>query len=150
MSKLPLPSLRGSRLAAIAAGAALWPLLAAAAPAAERDGASEAMPRDWVMSHTCGHLGSSCDGSSVRKARLRLRIHPARAAAGRRTVFRVRVEGRGRRAVRAVVSFDGRRVRTDRRGRAVIVARPTHGGRIAGIAHSSSSRSARAYVRVVG
>ena len=148
MSKLSVASLRGSRLSIIAAGVALCTSVTPAASAGERDGAARAMPRDWVMSHTCGHLGTSCERSSARE-RLRLRIHPARAAAGRRTVFRVRVD-RGRRAVRAVVSFDGRRVRTDRRGRAVFTARPMHGGRISGTARISPSRSARAYVRVVG
>lgn len=146
MFPFPIPSPRGPRLAlALALGAALCSYTAAASA---DDGGARPMPPEWVLAHTCGHLGNSCDATPARGKRIRLRVAPARAAAGRRTVFRLRVRGR-RRSVRAVISFAGRRVRTDARGRALIVARPAAGGRLSAVARSARLGSARASVRVV-
>ena len=62
-----------------------------------------------------------------RRARLRLSVRPRRAVAGRRTRFRFRVRlvrrGRSRPARAATVRLAGRRVRTNRRGRARLVVR---------------------------
>lgn len=139
-------SLRGAGLALAATAAALAPT-GSPASASSDDGAARAMPRDWVYAHTCGHLGQDCD----RAARsLRVSIAPARAATGRTTLFRLQVLSRGRRAARAVISFSGVRVRTDARGRAVVLASPARAGRVAAVARSSTHGTGRAWVRVVG
>ena len=67
------------------------------------------------------------DPGSSRRPRLRVSVAPRRVRAGRLVRFRFRVTarrgGRARPVRRAVVRFAGRRVRTNRRGRAVMVRR---------------------------
>ena len=60
----------------------------------------------------------------ARRPRLRLSVTPRRGRVGRTTTFRFRARSGRRRCVkRALVTFAGRRVRTDRRGRARITVR---------------------------
>jgi len=79
---------------------------------AERSQAARATP---------GRFGAS--GGAPARARLRVRVTPRRARAGRRTRFAFRVTTADGRPVRgARVWFAGRRARTSRTGRAVIAA----------------------------
>ena len=71
--------------------------------------------------------GAATPGRAA-KPRLRVRVAPRRARAGRRTRFRFRVTARGRPVRGARVRFAGATRRTGRRGRAVIVRRPARPG----------------------
>ena len=87
------------------------------------------------------------------KPRLRLRVKPRRATAGRRTRFRFRAfvrAGKRRVYIRGVrVRFAGKRVRTRRGGRATIRAKFERPGRRRARASKRGLRRARATVRVV-
>lgn len=82
-------------------------------------------------------------------APLRVRVKPARATKGRPTRFRVRVRGR-RRGLRATVSFAGRRIVSDSRGRATFRAAFDAPGRRRVVARAADGAAARAWVRVRG
>jgi hypothetical protein len=85
--------------------------------------------------------------------RLRLSVRPRVVRAGRRTRFRFRVTRRdGGRAVAvrgAAVRFAGRRVRTGRRGQAVLAVRFARRGRRRAVATRPGFRRARATVYVL-
>jgi hypothetical protein len=110
-------------------------LYAQARPAAQEG------PSDVFFSRVCVSCG------------LRLAVRPRRVRAGRRTRFRFLVtERRGghtRRVRGATVRFAGRRVRTNRRGRATLRLRMGGLGRRRARASKAGHRSARATVRVL-
>ena len=91
--------------------------------------------------------------TAARRARIRLLAAPRRVRAGRRVRFRFRaLVGRGRAAravARATIYFAGRRVRTDRRGRAAMVRRFGRGGRFAARATRAGLRPGTARIRVL-
>ena len=83
-------------------------------------------------------------------ARVRLKVRPHRALEGRRRAFRFRLVSdvaacRGG----AVIRFAGKRAKTNRRGRARIVARPMRGGRRLASARAPGCKVAKASVRVI-
>ena len=80
---------------------------------------------------------------------LRLAVNPGRTATGRRTRFRFRVTTAGRPVANALVRFAGRRVRTNRSGRAAIRRRFGRPGVYRARATRSGMRGASARVRVV-
>jgi len=86
-------------------------------------------------------------------ARLRLSVSPRRVRAGRRVRYRFRViTGRGRTArasARTTVRFAGRRVVTNRRGRASITVRLHRTGLVSVRATRAGRRADRATVRVL-
>ena len=79
---------------------------------------------------------------------LRLRVTPRSTPAGSRTRFRFRVTSAGRPVSGATVRFAGRRTRTNRRGRAALVARFATPGVRRARATRSGMRRATARVRV--
>ena len=87
------------------------------------------------------------------KPRLRLSVRPQRTRVGRRTRFRFKVtyvRARKRRPVRrALIRFAGRRVRTNRRGRASVIVRFRRAGRRRAVVSKRGFRSGRARVRVL-
>jgi dienelactone hydrolase len=80
---------------------------------------------------------------------LKLRARPRATVTGRRTRFRFQVTAAGRPVPRALVRFAGRRVRTNRRGRAAVRKRFGRAGLYRARATRSGMRSASARVRVV-
>jgi hypothetical protein len=79
---------------------------------------------------------------------MRLQVTPRSTSTGRRTRFRFRTTSGGRPVAAATVRFRGRRVRTNRRGRALIVARIARHGRYRARATRPGMRRATARVRV--
>jgi hypothetical protein len=85
-----------------------------------------------------------------RLPRLRLRITPRRAVAGRRTRFHTLVHTSGNAPVAdALVLLGGRRARTDAAGAAVISWRPRHRGVVRAYARLAGYRPAVRHIRVV-
>jgi hypothetical protein len=84
------------------------------------------------------------------KRKLRLTVSPARVRAGHRTRFRFRVTSAGKPVRRATIRFAGKRVRTDKRGRASVVAVLRHRGHRPAVASRSGYRTARRLVAVRG
>jgi uncharacterized protein YkwD len=111
-----------------------------------RDSAVAAAP-------AAGNAPGSGSGPAAASA-MRITVRPARARSGRRTRFRFVVTAGASGAARAVrgaiVSFASRRVRTDARGRATIVAILRRRGRHTAIATKASASRAKATVRVIG
>ena len=91
-------------------------------------------------------------GARQLPARIRLTAFPRRARAGRRTRFRLRttalVAGRRRAVAGATVRFAGRRVRTNRTGRAVMWRRLPRAGRYRLRAARRDLRTGTAFVRL--
>src|SRR5439155_7654353 len=84
------------------------------------------------------------------KQRLRLSVRPRRVRAGALRRFAFKVQNAKGRAVRgATVRFAGARVKTDRRGRAVLVARLRSARRYRALAKRSGFRPDAASVRAV-
>ena len=82
------------------------------------------------------------------RARLRLRVRPARIAAGRRVVLRIRATRNGRPVAGAVVRLAGRWVRTGAAGKARMAVRFSHAGRRRATATRADLRTGRAVIRV--
>lgn len=82
------------------------------------------------------------------RPRLRLVVRPRRVKAGRRVRFRFRATAAGRPVRRALIRFAGKRVRTNRRGRARITVRLRRRGRRAARVSRRGMRSGVARVRV--
>lgn len=88
-------------------------------------------------------------GEAMAKARTRLTVRPHSVASEAKRVFRFRLRSSAQSCVAgAAVRFAGRRVRTDRRGRAKITARLGHGGKRTAVARPAGCNSARARVRI--
>jgi hypothetical protein len=91
---------------------------------------------------------SGASGRSVGRAkrrRIRLTVRPRHAIAGRRTVFRFRARVGSKPLARVLIRFARHRARTNRKGRARIVAR-VHRGRHA--ARATKAGLTRATVKV--
>src|SRR4051812_15234411 len=103
---------------------------------------------DTVASRTpCAHSGAR--GGPRRRQRLRLAVRPRHAAVGPQTRLRFRVTASERSCVpRATVRVAGRRVRTDRRGRASLVIRFGRSGRRHARVTHAGCRAGSAVIRV--
>lgn len=97
----------------------------------------------------------SCDVSAAEAearaaAKTRLRVSPVKVVAGRKQVFRFRLRSNlAACRVGATIRFAGRRIKTDRGGRARLSLRPHGGGRRFAVARAAGCRPARAAVRVL-
>jgi hypothetical protein len=106
-----------------------------------------APPAGHPFAYTCGHLGIPCARPAPE---LSIRVTPGRVPLGRSVPVRVRVRRSGSGlAAPAVVSLAGRRVRTDHRGRAVVVAAFASTGRRLVTARAAGTRSVRTWLKVV-
>jgi hypothetical protein len=83
-----------------------------------------------------------------RRAKLRLRVRPARILAGRRTVLRFRATRGGRPVTGAVIRLAGRWVRTGASGKARMKVRFSQPGRHRATATRADLRTGRAVIRV--
>jgi endoglycosylceramidase len=99
-----------------------------------------------------GALSADCRATragAARRKRLRIRLvaRPPRVTTGRLTRFRFRATVRGRVLQGATVRFGRRRVRTNRRGRAVLRMRVHHSGRHRARVTKRGYRTGRATIR---
>jgi hypothetical protein len=96
-----------------------------------------------------GDPAQPAGGAGAARGRLRLTVRPRRARAGRRTRFAFRVTS-ARKPVRgATVRFAGRRLHTDRNGRARMRRAIRRPRRYTAVARKKGLRTARARVRVL-
>ncbi len=100
-----------------------------------------------------GGGGGSNEGGGRAAPKIRLSVSPGRVPTGRRIRFSLRAthlsSGRRRPVSGAAISFAGRRLRTDPRGRASMVKRFRSGGRYRPRASREGFRPGRAAVRVI-
>lgn len=93
-------------------------------------------------------VATAAAGQPARSRQLRLTVSPRRVRAGRRVRFRFRATLGGRPARAVVIAFGGRRLRTDRAGRATARVRLPRRGRRRAHASRRTLRSADAFVAV--
>jgi phospholipase C len=95
--------------------------------------------------------GLECAEGSVQRGAIHLTVRPSTAVVGRRTRFTFHattaVAGRAQPVAGAIVTFAGRRVRTDRRGRARLVTTLHRRHRYAAVARKAGLRPGRTRVR---
>ncbi len=97
-----------------------------------------------------GHKRADCRAPRTPPSRIRIRVRPRRVVAGVRTRFRFRASVRhGRPLRRVLIRFGGRRVRTNRRGRAALVLRLGRRGSRRVLASKAGYRRGRTTVRVL-
>jgi hypothetical protein len=88
-------------------------------------------------------------GRTSRPGKLKMTISPKRVRAGRRVRFRFRVTASGEPVSRARISFGGKKMRTNSRGRAVATIRFRKTGLKSGRAGARSLRKGIGRVRVL-
>lgn len=110
---------------------------------------------DWMSRRFAGaEARSDCPPGSPTASpapapRMRLSVTPRRARAGRTTAYRFRVRSSSADCVRGVsIRFAGRRVRTDRRGRAALRIRVVRRGLRRAVATKRRCARAHAAVRI--
>jgi endoglycosylceramidase len=105
---------------------------------------------ELTVTRGSGRFRADCRAPRTPPSRIRLRVRPRRVLAGTLTRFRFRATvRRGRRLRGALIRFAGRRVRTNRGGRAYLRVRLRRRGRRRAVVSKRGYRRGRATVRVL-